>query len=111
MCNYWYVSQNNYYRLTYLAGGSGTGWDKTVDTNTTLMVDTKYSDYVVTYVSRSASASRSLRQHGRDDPFDGDQPDRVRVRAVGWPHRQGVVQGRGRQRREAGPRSRTTTSA
>ena len=47
MCNYWYVSQNNYYRLTYLAGGSGTGWDKTVDTNTTLMVDTKYSDYAV----------------------------------------------------------------
>ena len=47
LCNYWYLSQNSYYALTTLNGASGTGWDKTQDTNTTLMVDTTYSNYAI----------------------------------------------------------------
>lgn len=47
LCNYWYLSQNSYYAITTLAGGSGTGWNKTLDTNTTLMVDTTYSNYAI----------------------------------------------------------------
>lgn len=45
LCNYFYLSQNDYYRISYLGGGSGTGWDKTVATNAELMVDTTYSNY------------------------------------------------------------------
>lgn len=47
LCNYFFLSQNNYYAVSYLDGGSGTGWDKTVDTNTTLKVDLTYSNYTV----------------------------------------------------------------
>ena len=47
LCNYFYLSQNNYYSLTSLAGNSGTGWDKTADSNATLMVDTRYSNYAI----------------------------------------------------------------
>lgn len=47
LCNYWYVSQNGYYALSTLAGNSGTGWDKTLDTNTTLMVDLTYTNYAI----------------------------------------------------------------
>jgi hypothetical protein len=47
LCLYWYLSQNGYYAVSYLDGASGTGWDKTQDTNTTLMVNTQYSNYAV----------------------------------------------------------------
>lgn len=47
VCNYWYLSQNSYYALAALGGASGTGWDKTVDTNLTLKVNLAYSNYAV----------------------------------------------------------------
>jgi hypothetical protein len=42
---FFYLSQNNFYRLSYLAGNSGTGWNATLDTNRELMVDTTFSNY------------------------------------------------------------------
>lgn len=47
LCNAFYTSQNQQYALATLAGGSGTGWDKTVDSNKTLMVDLTYDNYAV----------------------------------------------------------------
>jgi hypothetical protein len=45
--NYFWISQNDFYSLAALGGGSGTGWNKTLDTNTTIMVDLKFSNYAV----------------------------------------------------------------
>lgn len=50
LCNYFYLSQNEFYRITYLDGASGTGWDKTVDSNKELMIDTTYSNHGVARV-------------------------------------------------------------
>lgn len=47
LCLYWYLSQNNYYQLFALAGNSGTGWDKTADSNSTLMADLTYSNFAI----------------------------------------------------------------
>lgn len=44
LCNYFYTSQNTYYSLTTLVTS---GWTSTGDTNTTLMVNTTYSNYAV----------------------------------------------------------------
>lgn len=47
LCNYWYISQNLYYRLARFNGAVATDWTITEDSNTTLALNTTSGDYEV----------------------------------------------------------------